>query len=296
LVSLNWYRGPIGLTTPLSVLSGYEAGHYGTSFAPQRNNKMIFNSGYQRKDGTGNPFELLATTATNWRIQRASEIIAGTTSLRLLPGLHTVLHVIPFKSPDGGDRFERIVSSFDQRGELQPVFSSLAHTSRRNADSYLIYSGLAISGSVGSYLQVFRNGFLESVNTLPRFDPTMRQKRILSLELEIQVLRRVPQYFAFLKNLGAQPPVILGLSLTGVEGYSMEILLAAAPARAYRNRRIKNDTLFLPHVMANTFECSLDEVFKPAFDAMWRAAGWEGSIFYDNSEWVGLARSFPRLE
>jgi hypothetical protein len=205
------------------------------------------------------------------------------------------LHVIPFKSSDAGNQFETMVSSFDQRGELQPVFSSSAHIALCNSDGYLIH-GSTISGAVGSYLQVFRNGSLESVNTLPRFDPTTHQKQIQSLELEIQLLRRVPQYFALLKGLGVQPPVMLGLSLTGVEGYSMEIPFAVAPPCAYRKRRIKNDTLFLPHVVADTFECSLGEVFKPAFDAMWRAAGWDGSIYYDKTEWVGLARLFPKPE
>jgi hypothetical protein len=232
------------------------------------------------------------TMATAWRTQRVSKIIERTTFPRLLPGLHTVLHVIPFKSSDVGDRFESAVSSFDQEGELQPVFGSLAHISQCNSDGYIIHSGSARSGRVGSYLQVFRNGFLESVNTLPHLDPTIHQKRIPSLELEIQLLKRVPQYFALLKSLGARPPVILGLSLTGVEGYSMEIPFTAATARAYRKRYIKNDTLFLPDALTETFECSLAEVFKTSFDAMWRAAGWEGSIFYDKSEWVGLAKVF----
>jgi hypothetical protein len=216
--------------------------------------------------------------------------------LRLLSGLHTILHVSPFKSPDPTDRFERIVTSFDQRGELQPVFSPSAHTSLCNSDGYLIHSGLTNSGSVGSYLQVFRNGHIESANTLPRLDPTIHKKRLLALELELQLLRRIPQYFALLKVLGAGPPVTLGLSLTGVEGFSMDIPLAVVPAPTFRNRRIKNDALFLPDVVAETFESHLGAVLKPAFDSMWRAAGWEGSIFYNDSEWVGLARRFPRPE
>ena len=229
--------------------------------------------------------------ASTWRTQRVSEIIAKSASLHLLPGLHTVFHAIPFTVPDVGNRFEATVSSFDQRGELQPVFSSLVHTSRCNSDGYLIHSGPTTSGPVGSYLQVLRDGSLESVNTLARLDATMHPKRIRCLELEAQLLRRVPQYLALLKSLGVRPPVIFGLSLIGVEGYSMEIpVLAVTPVRTYPNRRIKNDTLFLPDVVAETFECDLGEVFKPAFDAMWRAAGLEGSIFYDQSEWVGLAR------
>jgi hypothetical protein len=226
---------------------------------------------------------------TEWRSRRVSNIIAKTAPLRLLPGLHTVLHVIPFKPSDAGERFDAIVSSFHKRGALQPVFSSSVYTSQCNSDGYLIHSGLTASGSVGSYLQVFRNGALESVNTFARRDPAIHPKRIPSLETEIQLLKRIPQYFDLLKHIGVQPPVVLGLSLIGVEGYSMEIPVVAAPVRIHRNPRIKNDTLFLPDVVAETFQCCLGKAFKPAFDAMWRAAGWEGSIFYDDAEWVGLA-------
>jgi hypothetical protein len=150
------------------------------------------------------------------------------------------------------------------------------------------------SDPVGSYLQVFRSAALESVNTLAPLDPSLHQKQIQPLDLEIRLLKVLPQYFTALKSLGTQPPAILGLSLIGVAAYSMAIPPMAASSFACRIRRIDSDTLFLPEVVAETFECNLGEVLKPVFDALWKAAGWEGSIFYDNSEWVGLAKVFPK--
>lgn len=186
------------------------------------------------------------------------------------------------------------MADLHQRRQLQPVFSSWAHNARCDFDSYLIHSGLTHSDSVGSYLQVFRNGAFESLNTLAPLDRTIHQKEIQSLELEERLLTVLPRYFAALRSLGAQPPVVLGLSLIGVAGYSMAIPPTTGPYFVGRRlRRIDTETLFLPEVVAETFECDLGEVLKPAFDALWKAAGWEGSIFYSNSEWVGLAKVFP---
>jgi hypothetical protein len=46
-------------------------------------------------------------------------------------------------------------------------------------------------------------------------------------------------------------------------------------------------------VVALTFECDLYELFRPVLDAAWRASGYDGSIFYEGSAWVGLARNIP---
>jgi hypothetical protein len=81
--------------------------------------------------------------------------------------------------------------------------------------------------------------------------------------------------------------------MIGAKGYSMEVPL---PFRAFVSkgvsRQIESDTLFLEDVVAGTFECDVGRILKPALDRLWKACGWERSAFYDNYEWVGLAKSF----
>jgi hypothetical protein len=231
------------------------------------------------------------TPVRNFRVDRVSAIIAGRASVPLWPGLHTILHIIPFKALDCDSGFGVTLSNLHQQGQLQPLFTHFGCTLERNVGGYINHNGSSISGITGSYLQVFRNGSLESVNTLPHRSHALYERQIPSLELELQLLRRLPSYFGVMKNLGVHPPVAVGISLTGVEGYSMELPLAASPARACRRgRRIKNDTLFLPEALVTDFDCDLALVLKPVFDAAWMASGWERSIFYKKWEWVGLAR------
>jgi hypothetical protein len=228
-----------------------------------------------------------------FRIERVTKIIEGTTFARLQRGLHTILHVVPLASCDGGKRFETALSHLHRKGRLQPLFSTSTHRLERNSDGCLIYSGLSPSSSIGSYLQVFRSGALESVNTLAQRQNTPRENRIPFLDIELRMLQVLPQYFSVLQCLGLRPPVVLGLSLTGVMGRRIEIPSVVASSSVYpRGKPIREDTLFLPEAVVATFDCDLGEVLKPAFDGAWRAAGWEGSIFYEGSEWVGLAKNF----
>ena len=232
-------------------------------------------------------------TPGRFRFERITTIIEGNTFVRLQPGLHTILHVVPLASPADGKRFEVAVSHLHRKGQLQPLFSTSAYRFGRNADGYLIHSGLSLASSIGSYVQVFRTGALESVNTLAQGHNTPRDSRLSFLDIELRMLQHLPLYFGALKCLGVRPPVVLGLSLTGVAGRTMEIPLTVASSSAYpRGQRIRNDTLFLPEAVVSTFDCDLGEVLKPVFDAAWRAAGWEGSLFYEGSKWVGLAKIF----
>jgi hypothetical protein len=98
-----------------------------------------------------------------------------------------------------------------------------------------------MSGLIGSYLQVFRNGALESVNTRAEREPTVHPRQVPFLEIELRLFQCLPEYFDVLKCLGVQPPVALGLSLIGVEGYSMEIPFAATPSGRQQGR------IHLPH-------------------------------------------------
>jgi hypothetical protein len=76
------------------------------------------------------------------------------------------------------------------------------------------------------------------------------------------------------------------LSLIGISGYTM-----------HRNSRflhwdgghpIDRDALIIPEIMIEDFDCNPGKVMKPAFDAIWNAAGWPRSINYDKEgNWIG---------
>ena len=231
----------------------------------------------------------VSTEARRFRLERVAGIIEGSSPLQLRPGLHTVFHIIPSHDSENCSNFEAILSALHKQGHLRPVFSSSAFAFRHDSSGCLTHNGLSISDSVGSYLRIFPNGALESVNTLPQFAAPRLKKQVPSLEFELRLLTAIPRYFNVLEILGVSPPVILGLSLIGVAGYSMEVPAAVATSHA-QGGFIESETLFLPEVAADDFAQDPGELLRSIFDAIWKAAGWEGSIFYHGSEWVGVAK------
>lgn len=242
------------------------------------------------RDWSGQEYLLeVSAEARRFRFERVADIIEGNTPLPLRPGLRTVLHIIPSHDLEKCDNFEAALSDLHKQGHLRPVFSSSAFAFRHDSSGCLAHNGLSISDSVGSYLRIFPNGALESVNTLPPFAAPGLKKQVPSLEFELRLLAAIPRYFNVLEILGVSLPVILGLSLVGVAGYSTEAPAAVATSHA-QGGFIGSETLFLPEVAADDFAKDPGELLRSTFDAIWKAAGWEGAIFYHGSEWVGVAK------
>lgn len=213
-----------------------------------------------------------------FRRERVGRLIERTTSVRLHSGLHTVLHLIPLKSEDLGEReMKNTLASLHSLGHFRPLFATSAFALEYNSEGTLIHSMRTKFGLIGSYLQVFRDGTLESVNTFAERDRTLYKKQIPFLEIELRLYSRLPEYFVALQRLGVRPPVALGLTLIGTEGYWMENPSNAVFGPEQRGRRIHNDTLLLPDVVAPTFYCDLANLLRPALDAAWRAFGYDGS-------------------
>jgi hypothetical protein len=179
-------------------------------------------------------------------------------------------------------------------GGLQPIYSSSVYNSRLNFDGYLIAEQFNNSSTVVSaYLQLFRNGIFESVNTLGESRPPS-SKLIPSLELEGTLLHKLPSYLTAMAKLGIRPPIFMALSLIGTSGYSMQLEPLAARSYGSRGGTIDEQSLIMSEVMIESPENDFGELFRPVFDAIWNAAGWEQSIYYEGSKWTGISRFVPR--
>jgi Putative DNA-binding domain len=226
----------------------------------------------------------------DFRAERLSRIVSGNTPAKLQPGLRVIVHVIPLSAFETREKFDGTdLRKCHQPGVPQPIFSSQVYNSRFNFDGYLIVDQFEDSSTVvAAYLQLFRNGIFESVNTLLHFGQGA-SKSLPSLEFEGKLLGHLPNYFEAMKKLGVRPPVFVAVSLIGTFGYSLSIPPEATILSAHLGRRtIDDDSLILPEVMVETFESDLAEALKPVFDSVWNAAGGEKSIYYEGSKWVGV--------
>jgi hypothetical protein len=225
-------------------------------------------------------FSISETTADRlrtFRMERLGKIVADEGPVPLDNGIKTVLHLIPFSAFDPGRRIDAS-SMAKHQAELGPI-AARGWSHRYNVEGFLTYCQYPESQAIHSYVQVFRNGAIEgAVAGLL----TGKEERILELNrvFESELLTSLPGYLSVQRGLGVDPPILIGLSLLDLRGHSI-----AAFNLQYHFREkpypIRSDSIIWPEALIETYECNVAEVMKPMFDALWNAAGYQGSAFYD---------------
>jgi len=220
--------------------------------------------------------ETLPERMRNFRAERLSRIVAGETPVRLADGAKIVLHLVPFGAFDPSSRFD-VARLADKPDQLNPIGSTLAHC-RHNFDGLLTWDDFESRTAI-SYVQLFRTGALEAVDA--GILPSTREERwIRGNFLEQKLVESFARYSATQEGLGAQPPVVVMLSLLGVSGYAMwrdqdhRCLLP-------HSQVVDRDALLVPEIMLESYKCHAANALRPAFDAVWNAAGYRGSPNYD---------------
>lgn len=227
-------------------------------------------------------FALSETTAQrirNFRVERLSKIVAGETPVALDDVPRIVLHIIPLDAFDPAKKFD--VTSL-ARDPPRPIYTS-SWSSRHNFDGFLTYGQFPNSTSAHTYLQIFRNGIIEAVDA---YILESDKHLIPSVAFERELLGALSRFLSIQKQFGVEPPLFIMLSLLGVSGYTM-----AVDKRRFwwpEEYPVDRDSLIIPEVLVETFECEPAKVMRPIFDAVWNAAGWPRSMNYDeNGNWRG---------
>jgi hypothetical protein len=150
------------------------------------------------------------------------------------------------------------------------------YNSRYNFDGYLTYSQPA--GETLAYLQVFRNGIIESVR-VSYADLSAYPRLIPHETFEKHVLEALKRFLIVQKQLGVEPPLMIMLSLLGVAGHALT--QEALYLHGLTDHLISRDTLLIPEALIESFDCEPAEVMRDSFDAVWNAAGYERCKNYD---------------
>jgi len=244
-------------------------------------------------------FSLTGTAAESIRSFRAetlAKIVAGETPAPLNDGPKIVFSVVPFGAFEPASRFD--VSSLVQRyrsgkGTLPLPLTGLFSGWRYNFDGLLTYDDR------GSYAQVYVGGIVEAADSFILGGAVAEgeadgdsegegELAIPGVRYEETLLEALPRYTKIQEHLGVEPPVFVMLSLLGVKGGFMQVDGPRSVPVLQKDVRIDRDALLIPEIMVESFEYSPEEVLRPAFDAVWRAAGWERSMNYDeDGRWIG---------
>jgi hypothetical protein len=223
--------------------------------------------------------EGLADRVRTFRAERLSKIVAGETPVSLGGDGQIVLHIVPFGAFDPDSRVD-IPSLGQDTWTLKPINGSVGGQ-KYNLDGFLTYEyGHTRPGR--SYVQLFRSGIIEAVQTSMLRASEGETRHIASIAYEKELLAVLPAYLSIQEQLGVSPPLFLMLTLLGVLGSVMAVSHKLDPFgdRAYR---IDRDALVLPEVIIQSFDVEPGQAMRPVFDSVWNAAGWPRSMNYDDA-------------
>lgn len=170
--------------------------------------------------------------------------------------------------------------------DLAPLFSHSYGGPRYNFDGLLtvgeVYGREFEQIYSAGYLQVFRNGIIETVNVSLFQHPDGPQPKFHGKAYEHDLIDAIPRFLSIQKGLAVDSPLILILTFIGVQGYRIMVRDSA-----FVGAGIDRDILFLPEVVLTDYADDIPRLLKPAFDSVWNAAGWPGSPNYDpEGNWI----------
>jgi len=220
--------------------------------------------------------EALPERLNRFRNERMARIVADETPVVLEQPERIVLHVLP-------------VSSFETRQDFTPLFGSIrqfvypiagpSSTDRYNFDGMVIYSPTG-NGTARGYVQLFRSGAMEAVDASLIQGKFAGTRAIPSFSYEASILDVTPKYLEALRRLGVEPPILVLLALVGVRGLVMSTsrwpsFVGPLP--------IDRDLLLIPECTVEEFSIDTKALLRPAFDAVWQAAGWPRDLNYNKA-------------
>jgi hypothetical protein len=282
-IPVGEHRSIIAVSVPRSLLSPHMVVFGGGSRFYGRNSR-----GKYQLDVDELRTAFLASTSAEERVarfraERLIQIQAGETPLPLDDKAKLVLHVLPLLQPAGGESLDpRAVVQL--KPPIRPMWSD-GHDYRFNLNGIVVH-GPTHEGSTHSYLQVFRNGSLESVCTAV-LRPEERGNFIRSLTIEPLLFDTTRDYLQAQEALGISGPRAVMVSLLGVRGYRV---LPKTANRHWDSFRLPlpQDDLVLPEILVTERAPDTRKLLRPLCDMIWQAAGWDSCRNYDDAgEWRG---------
>ncbi|NQT04355.1 MAG: ATP-binding protein [Planctomycetes bacterium] len=215
-----------------------------------------------------------------FHINRIGKIVAGETPIAIEKGPRIVLHIIPlgvFESRINYDLTEMQLS--ENRQHLAPIDASYGSNFRFNFDGVLTFERPDHSKPATNYFQLFRNGIIESACTT-LFTYRTDTPAIPSDGFEEELVKALSRYLSLYSELEVEPPVFIMLSLLGVSGFALPY--KRNDYFDIQLNMIDRNDLIVPEIFVEDLSQPPEQIIRPAFDAVWNAAGLLNSPYYDS--------------
>ena len=221
----------------------------------------------------------------DFRDQRLETILGDTPPAPLRFDTYIVLHLIPYSSLYSSDFSNldfKVITDNDYA--IRPLYGSVNH-SRYNLEGYLNYGNFDSEGKCAGYVQIFRNGIIESVDTSMVWPDSESEKFVPSTLLEQEVIQKTETYLNYQKQMGVIPPIAMFLSLLNVKEYYLAVNHRLDPFGGHKYL-LQRQTLLFPELIFEDYPKNLATALRPMFDTLWNAFGWDRSHNYsDDGNW-----------
>jgi len=218
-----------------------------------------------------------------FQAKRLAAITSGETPVPLRGYAKVILHVIPFGAFDTGSLIDPATVRDRYAARLYPLYST-GYNHRYNFDGVITFSGDSPGDlTVTSYLQLFRDGSIETVTT-GLFD----EDYVPSAALERVLIESVGNSLALQESLILAPPALVTISIVGIEGFRF-IVGENRRLSSLGVRPIEEVALHFPDIIVENMATPPAALLRPIFDALWNAAGLPRALSYDDAtgEYVG---------
>ena len=219
--------------------------------------------------------------AQQFRDDRINTVVNGEGQRPLVGGGRLFLHIIPVAAFSGMVNIN-VAEAYDLQMAFRPLSRPQGMSPGYNFHGFINERG----GSKNhGYTQVFRNGCVEA--TKANIIHSHGQTNKVGKHIEDYIFYALPPYVEALKALGVPAPLIVMVTLQGVEGalYIVDMGISTDEIRP------------LPLNKMNLPECVIEDYgtmedyhrsLRPAFDALWNAVGYhKAHTFNSNGVWTG---------
>lgn len=218
--------------------------------------------------------------ARSFRLDRIARILAADTPVRTGNGPRWALHVVPVRHAWNAD--VALVSDAQMQREFSPMRAN-SWSLRHNLDGLVSVSGSKDARESHTYSILFRDGAVEGVDA-GLLEWNGEERVIPSVAIEEYVQEYADLYVRLLRRLGVDAPLAIGLSFLNALDFKMGV---SSDTMWFRDKPLGFDRreLLMPEVIVETDSVNYSQL-RGAFDVMWQAAGWPGSLnFGEDGAW-----------
>lgn len=252
--------------------------------------------------------DTLGQRLEEFRLDRLAKIDTDTLLER---GPKIALHFQPLSSVELNSPVDIASIKVDSRKLTLIPFDGLESELRINFDGLRAFNS---NSPLIGYIQVFRNGTIEAVDTRLLRDEGVGY--LPARTFERRIINTAVRCLGTINDLGIASPVRFHISLLGVNGHKLKVETWAQHINTHifdqlsERFPIDRDELLLPGLLLseedvaqfssvaipdNADDTRHNELFRyvgrllhPLFNVVWNAAGFRGSLYYDvEGKWTG---------